>query len=570
MIRVCLAFPDLREIGANHLGQRVLYKVLKEHPGVEIDRCYALPSTAAPLTESGRSLSEFDVVGFSLQSELTYTNVLAMVGAGGIPLRSEQRDAHPLIVGGGPTATHAEPLAPFCDVILIGDGEEAFPRLVRAWRDAKGSRRERLRALASLRGVYAPSLYECELVSGFQVARGPRVERALVHDLDAFPFPDDVAPSDGLFHRSSIEIARGCTEGCRFCQAGMIYRPVRERSPESVARTAMSMIAKSGVREVAITSLSTADHSCIGALVRSLAPLVAAQGARLHVSALRAHAVDGELVAEMLERGVGGLTLAPEAASQRLRDVINRDVTEEDLFAAAGRMVRGGTRSIHLHFMIGLPTETEEDVRAIARLGSRLRSLGAEPEISVAAHVPKPHTPFQWMAFDPDDIERRAGWLREEADALGVDVRIWSGRSAWVEAALARGDRRLAQVIEQAYRLGCRFDVWPNQRRVELWERAFEVCGLPASRYLAARSVGEPTPWDYADVGLVDGFLEREYRRAMLGAPSPPCGKPLPGHARPVCYDCGVGCDLRAMQVGRAERLVAARSLLRRRERAAP
>jgi radical SAM family uncharacterized protein/radical SAM-linked protein len=607
--RVCLAFPDVYDIGMSHLGYKILYRILNDDPRTLAERAYTpwvdmereLRTRGLPLvaSESARPLSDFDVVGFSLQFELTYTNVLLMLDLGGIPLRASDRgEGDPLVVAGGPTATHPEPLAPFLDAVVIGDGEERATELALTWTRLKREgvpRQERLRALAKLRGVYVPALYATRVESdtGFHVvdrALAPEaplpVVRTLVDDLNRFPFPDDspVGGPEAIFDRMSIEIARGCTEGCRFCQAGMIYRPVRERDPEQVVQTVTSAVRKSGYDEASLTSLSTADYSCIAPLVKRVADELTPKRVSLGVSSLRAYGLGENVLDDMARVRATGVTFAPEAGSQRMRDVINKNVTEEQLLETAERIFSRGWSSMKLYFMIGLPTEEEEDVREIPRVGGRARAIGRRVKkaagapgtprvtVSVSTHVPKPHTPFQWCAMDaPSDVRRKQGWLGEEARAAGVDLRTHDCDTSWLEAVFARGDRSLAPVLERAYRGGARFDSWEDQKRMDLWEAAFAAEGIDPARYLGTIPVSARLPWDHIDVGLEEGFLLREYRKALKNRLSPPCGK-VAGtfvHAtnladagtetrRLVCYDCGVACDLSAM---REQRLVYLRKL---------
>jgi radical SAM family uncharacterized protein/radical SAM-linked protein len=606
--RVCLAFPDVYDIGMSHLGFKILYKLLNDDPRTLAERAYApwvdmeaeLRARGLPLVsaESARALREFDVVGFSLQFELTYTNVLQMLDLGGIPLRAADRgEDDPLVLAGGPTATHPEPIAPFLDALVIGDGEERAGEVALLWaRLRRGGvpRAERLGALAKLAGVYVPSLYETrvERDTGFTVvdrspAGGPiPVLRTIVDDLNRFPFPDDgpIGGPEAIFDRMSIEIARGCTEGCRFCQAGMIYRPVRERDPEQIVQSVVSAVTKSGYDEASLTSLSTADYSCIAPLVKKVADELTPRKVSLGVSSLRAYGLDANVLDDMARVRATGVTFAPEAGTQRMRDVINKNVTEEQLLETAERIFSRGWSSMKLYFMIGLPTEREEDVRAIPQVGGRARAIGKRVKkalgapgtpsvtVSVSTHVPKPHTPFQWCAMDaPDAVREKQRWLREEARSAGVDLRTHDCDTSWLEAVFARGDRSVAPVLERAYRAGARFDSWEDQQKIQVWEEAFRAEGVAPEKYLGTIPVTARLPWDHIDVGLEDGFLLREYRKALKDRLSLPCGKVAGAfvHAtnlrdaraeekKLVCYDCGIACDLGAM---REQRLVYLRKL---------
>src|SRR5262245_14470456 len=454
--RVCLAFPDIYDIGMSHLGFRMLYKILNDDPRTLAERAYtpwvdmqrelALHGKFLVSLETARPLVDFDVVGFSLQFELTYTNILCMLELGGIPLRSEHRgDDDPLIVAGGPVATHAEPMAPFLDAILIGDGEEAATEIALAWTTAKReglSRSERLARLARIEGVYVPSLYDTALdpESSLLVVTGARedaplpVRRRLLGDISKFPFPDDgpVGGPEAIFDRMSIEIARGCTEGCRFCQAGMIYRPVRERDPVEVIETVERALEKSGQDEVSLTALSTADVSAISPLIKRRAEKTAPERVSLGVASLRAYGLAEDLLDELGRVRASGLTFAPEAGTQRMRDVINKNVTEAQLLETAERSFSRGFDKMKLYFIIGLPTEEDDDVLGIVEVGKNALAVGkrlgrhVKVTVSVSTHVPKPHTPFQWCAMDPlGEVERKQALLRDAVRRVkGLNQRL--------------------------------------------------------------------------------------------------------------------------------------------------
>ena len=597
--RVCLAFPEIYDIGMSHLGYRILYKILNDDSRTLAERAY-LPwsdmqrklhehGKLLVSLESSRPLCDFDMVGFSLQYELTYTNVLTMLELSGIPLRSEARsEADPLIVAGGPVATHCEPAADFFDAILIGDGEEGASDIALTWARGKReglSRHERLLQLAQIRGVYVPSLYDTAIdpVDGFMVVTGPKVpglpfpiERRLLEDISRYPFPDDgpVGGPEAIFDRMSIEVARGCTEGCRFCQAGMIYRPVRERDPEEVINTVVSALEKSGQDEVSLTALSTADVSCISPLIKRLVEKTAPERVSLSVASLRAYGLAEDLLDDMRKVRASGLTFAPEAGTQRMRDVINKNVTEEQLLETAERTFSRGFDRMKLYFIIGLPTEEDEDVLGIVSVGKNAlqvgKRVGGRPKVtvSVSTHVPKPHTPFQWCAQDSmPETQRKQQMLRHEARKVrGLELRTHDCETSILEGILARGDRRLSHVIERAYHEGARMDSWEEHVKLDVWREAIEHFGIDPAQFLGTIPVTARLPWDHFDIGLEEGFLAREYRKALASRPSPPCGKVVGQfiHAtnlqeadaetrRLVCYDCGIACDLTKMRTDRKD-----------------
>ena len=607
--RFVLAFPDLYEIGMSHLGTRIIYDLVNGHEDLCCERAFSpwsdveeqLRQRELPLIslETYTPLREFDVVGLSLQYELSYTNALLNLELGGIPLRSEQRsDADPIVLAGGPTATHPEPLADFVDAFLVGEAEELLPELLRTigrLRREGQSRAQVLAAMVRFPGVYVPSFYavQVEERTGMQVVVGrtpageaagaPRsVSRIWVRDLDAFPFPTrfPVPYAEAIFDRASVEITRGCTEGCRFCQAGMIYRPVRERRPEDIVDAVLAGTDAAGFAETSLTALSTADVSCIDPLIKTLVPELAKRKVSLGIASLRAYGLNEDMLDEIKRVGIDGLTFAPEAGTQRMRDVINKNVSDEDILASARRIFERGYERMKMYFIMGLPTETDEDVMGILETGRRVRDVAKQlglprmPNItvSVSQHVPKPHTPFQWAAMDSmEDLETKVRMLRDAVKRTKLSLKTHSVRESWLECLFARGDRRMGAVLERAYRGGARFDGWRECFRFEVWLDALEAEGVDASVYTRTLPVGVPLPWSHLDVGLEPGFLEGEYKKALRSRLSPPCGKPMgakvhhttleDAHAeqkRLVCYDCGVACDLTEM---RDERIVALRAL---------
>ncbi|MGB5548746.1 MAG: TIGR03960 family B12-binding radical SAM protein, partial [Polyangiales bacterium] len=530
--------------------------------------------------------------------ELTYTNILQMLDLGKVPLRADERsDTDPLVVAGGPTATHAEPMAPFIDAFLVGDGEAKLPELMHAWAEMKDEglpRAERLVRVAKLGGFYVPSLYRSvptEETKAYVVepehpeAPFP-VRRSIVEDLNDYPFPVDgpIANCQTVFDRASIEVARGCTEGCRFCQAGMIYRPVRERKPKAIIDAMLRSVSEAGYDEASLTSLSTADYSAIAPLVRESIEALAPYHVSLSVSSLRAYGLSEDVLDDMKRQRAGGLTFAPEAGSQRMRDVVNKNVTDEQLMETAERVFSRGWNKMKLYFMIGLPSEEDEDVRDIVRTGARAldvarrvqRNKRARVTVSVSTHVPKPHTPFQWCAMDSqEEIIRKQSVLRYEAASTRVQLKMHNSDGSWLEGMLARGDRRLADVIQGAYRRGARFDSWDERLDLDAWTAALEETKIDPSWFLGTIPVSAKLAWSHIDVGLEQGFLAREYRKALRNRLSPPCGKTVGSFVhhtnvqeaetekrRLVCYDCGIACDLTQMKDERIEHLKSMNALV--------
>ncbi|KMY66459.1 hypothetical protein AAU61_14880 [Desulfocarbo indianensis] len=563
-----LAFPEIYEIAMSHLGLKILYELLNSRPEVAAERVF-MPWTdlmdlmdqkgLAPWSlESGRQLGSFDVIGFSLQYELTYANLLHMLRLAGLPLRRAQRGLeHPLVIAGGPCMVNPEPLADFLDLAVVGEAEEMILPLTDLFLRAKQEAwpRERLyREASELDGVYAPSLFEpvyqdgrLKGVRALDPAR-PRVRRRVVADLETCPPPvDQVVPLVKPVHdRLGVEIARGCTRGCRFCQAGYIYRPVRERSPAMVNRAALEGLAKSGLEELALLSLSSGDYSCIEPLARLLMDQLEPRRWSLSLPSLRVDSLSDGLVRQVKRVRKSGFTLAPEAGSQRLRQAINKDLTEEQILATARRVYELGWNLIKLYFMIGLPLESDEDLAEIGRLcqlvaaeaRSAGRGRGKKPVVhaSLGIFVPKPHTPFQWEAqVGLEEARRRLGLAKAGLKDSKVRAKWNSPEQSVLEGILSRGDRRLSRVLELAVAAGCRFDGWSEELNLEAWLEAMRGAGLDLADYLGPRSLEGPLPWDHIDVGATREFLLAERRRAADGVNTPDCR-----HGR--CGDCGV-CD---------------------------
>jgi len=597
-VRACLAFPDVYEIGMSHLGLRILYSVLNRRDDMALERCFtpwpdmekALRKHALPLTslESRTPLGAFDVVGFSLQYELCFTNVLLMLDLAGIPFRTRDRgEGAPMILGGGPVAFSPEPVADFFDAFLIGDGEEAFPKLLEAYADMKEagrSRGEMLKAFARLPGVYVPSLYATaeDPHCGLDYVTGPDpaalaageapppfpVRRAVLDDLNKYPFPSDtIVPHAEIVHdRVSIEIARGCTEGCRFCQAGIIYRPVRERTAESILESALDSLEETGYDEVSLTSLSPADYSCLPDLVEKVMDRMVDSRVGVSVSSLRPYGLTEQLAKQISRVKKSGFTIAPEAGTQRMRDVLNKGITEEHILQAAHNAFGEGWDLIKTYFMIGLPTETDEDLLAMIEIAEKIFRIGRDrlskakggpgvtPRLhfSASSHVPKPHAPFQWAAMEPiEALYAKQRYISTRVRNRNIKFKKHHVETSHLEAVMSRGDRRLSKVIEIAYAKGCRFDGWTEHFRWNEWCAAFEEAGVPMQKYLDAIPLEATLPWDHIDTTVLKEFLVREWKRALKSMVSPACEKPFKKFNRPfrpddklVCYDCGCACDL--------------------------
>lgn len=564
-VRFALAFPEVYEIAQSHLGLQILYDVLNRRPDVAAERCYApwtdmealLRARGLPLValESHRALRDFDIVGFSLQYELTYTNLLTMLELGGIPLRSAERGpGDPVVVGGGPCAFNPEPLAPFLDAVVMGDGEQAVGELcdvVAAHRG--GDRAALLQALAGIAGVYVPSLFTAHYHDDGTVAAvvptgdGPaRVAKRVLPDLDAVPLPaNPVVPNLGVVHdRASVEVMRGCVKGCRFCQAGYVYRPLRERNPETVVAHTTALMARTGYEEVSLLSLSTGDYSGVNPVLKTLMDRLAPERVAVSLPSTRVDALSPKILDEIRRVRKTGFTLAPEAGTQRLRDVIQKEYREEELLDAARLFADLGWRSLKLYFMIGLPSETEDDVRGIAELAGRVKRATKnrlKVTASVSTFSPKPHTPFQWAGqLTVAETEARHSLLKHELRRRGVEFKWHDPRLSWLEGVFARGDRRLADVIESAQRRGARFDGWSDRCRLDVWEAALAEHGLAADAYLRRRPLDEVLPWDHLDAGVSRKFLAQDLARAVEGVLTPDCSVER-------CTYCGA-CDFKAVR----------------------
>lgn len=560
-VRFAFAFPDTYEIGMSYMGLQILYNILNMQDYVYCERVFApamdmeklMREENVPLfsIETKTPIKEFDILGFTLQYEMSYTNILNMLNLAGIPMMSADRDdSYPLLVAGGPCAFNPEPLADFFDLFLIGDGEEVLPAITDLYRKCD-SKKEFLKKACQMTGVYVPSFYDVKYNEDGTVAayikkyeNAPeKVGKCLIDDIEPLPFPTkNIVPFIDVVHdRASVESFRGCTRGCRFCQAGMIYRPVRERKPETILALAEEQLKNTGHEELSLLSLSTSDHSCFEPLALELVKKCAEKHVNLSLPSLRLDSFSFNVLNEIQKYKKSGLTFAPEAGTQRLRNVINKSITEEDIYGAVRKAIELGWKQIKLYFMIGLPTETYEDLDGIAEIAKNILDINYEINgrkggrfnvtVSVSNFVPKPHTPFQWFGQNTyEEFIEKHKYLSEKLRMKNVTFHYHDSPISVLEAVFARGDRKTGKLLVQAYENGCVFDSWSEFFNMEGWEKAFKQTGLSKDFYATRhRTYDEVMPWDIIDSYISKDFLISENEKSVITR-----------DCRSGCVGCGI------------------------------
>lgn len=579
-IRFAFCFPDTYEIGMSHLGIKILYGLFNERKDTWCERVYApwtdmealMRENGIPLyaLESKDPINKFDFVGFTLQYEMSYTNVLNMLDLGNIPLLAKDRGENdPLVCGGGPCSYNAEPITDFFDFFTMGEGEEVMTEVLDAYAEHKkrgGTRKEYLEKIANIEGVYVPAFYDVEYnmdgtvksVTPNNENAKPIVTKRIINDMDKVYYPTNfIVPNIEIVHdRIMLEVFRGCTRGCRFCQAGMIYRPVREKSPERLLGLAEDMIKNTGYEEISLTSLSTSDYSGLEPMCNGLLDITKPKNINLSLPSLRIDNFSLELMEKVRHKG---LTFAPEAGTQRLRDVINKNITEDDITHSTRLAFEGGYNGVKLYFMMGLPTETDEDIEGISDLATLVadqyfavpkekRAKGLRITVSTSCFVPKPFTPFQWEPMDTmANLERKQEILQKKIRSRSIKYNWHDADVSYLEAVFARGDRKLNKVMLEAHKQGVKFDSWAEFFSYDKWMEIFEKCGIDPDFYaIRKREYDEVLPWDHISIGVSKNFMINESKKAHNEVTTPQCREKCSGcgankFGGGICGDCAKG-----------------------------
>ncbi len=566
-LRFGFCFPDVYEIAMSHLGLKILYHVLNKREDTYCERVFApwvdmeeqMQKEGMKLfsLETGDEITDFDIIGFTLQYELSYSNMVNMLKLADIPIWSKDRtNEHPFVCAGGPCAYNGEPVADFIDFFMMGEGEEMINEIADIyidWKEKDGTRQEYLERIAEIEGIYVPCFYDVsynddgtvkEVIKNNPHAKD-RIRKRIIKDFNLAEAPEKIiVPYGEIVHdRVMLEVFRGCIRGCRFCQAGYIYRPVRERKPDTLTCMAGRLLESSGYDEISLSSLSTSDYTGLRELTDNLLEITEEKKIGLSLPSLRIDNFSLDLMNKVQKVRKSGITFAPEAGTQRLRDVINKNITEDNILKSTAMLFKGGWTNLKLYFMIGLPTETRDDLAGIADLSEKVlgeyfnipkeeRAKNININVSTSSFVPKPFTAFQWCRQDSrEEIIEKQNFLKENIRSKRIRYMWHDNKTSYLEGVFARGDRRLSKVIARAVENGCKFDGWDEQFKFDEWIKSFSECGVDPDFYLRERAIDETLPWDHIDVGVTKAFLEREYERSKKEQTTENC--------REKCAGCG-------------------------------